>query len=72
MPAQMEQARPARRFWSPEIMRDELVRSLAEALYELEVLPRDEDGALIGLHAVMDDLETAIRRIRSLDLPRSA
>jgi hypothetical protein len=62
------------RFWSPGIMRDELSHALLEALYELDVLPRDEEAALVGLYAVMDDLEEAIRRTQALDrgLARSA
>ena len=50
-------------------MRDELSHALIEALYELEVLPEDDDGALVGLYAVMDDLQAAIRRTEALDLP---
>lgn len=56
------------RFWSPNAMRDELYHALVEALYELDVLPDQEDGALLGLYAVMDDLNEAIRRTQALDL----
>jgi hypothetical protein len=51
-------------------MRDELAHALAEALFELDVLPQETDGALIGLYAIMDDLERAIRRTQSLDRAR--
>jgi hypothetical protein len=72
MRLQRERAQRTSRFWSPDVMRDELSHALMEALYELDVLPRDEDGALVGLYAVMDDLEEAIRRTQALDLARSA
>ena len=65
-------AAPSSRRWSPQAMRDELSHALVEALYELEVLPRSEDGALVGLYAVMDDLHEAIRRTEAMDLARSA
>lgn len=52
------------------MMRDELSHALVEALYELEVLPRNEDGALMGLYAVMDDLAEAIQRTERLDPAR--
>jgi hypothetical protein len=51
----------------PGVMRDELSHALLEALYELEVLPRDEEAALVGLYAVMDDLREAIRKTEALD-----
>jgi hypothetical protein len=60
------------RFWSPDVMRDELCHALTEALYELDLLPEDEDAAVLGLYAVMDDLEKAIRRTQALDLARTA
>lgn len=60
------------RFWNSDLMRDELSQALMEALYELEVLPKSPDGALVGLYAVMDDLQKAITRTQSLDLARSA
>lgn len=53
-------------------MRDELSHALFEALYELEVLPENADGALLGMYAVMDDLDAAMRRTERLDLARSA
>lgn len=59
--------RQASRPFRLELMRDELYHALVEALYELDVLPRSEDGAVVGLYAVMDDLETAIRRTEALD-----
>jgi hypothetical protein len=60
------------RFWSPGVMRDELSHALVEALYELDVLPEQDDAALVGLYAVMDDLQLAIRRTEALDLAQSA
>jgi hypothetical protein len=72
MRPQSERTPRPSRFWSPDVMRDELCHALTEALYELDVLPRDEDGAMVGLYAVMDDLEEAIRRTQALDLARSA
>lgn len=60
------------RDWSPEIMRDELAHALTEALFELEVLPKDGDGAVVGLYAVMDDVTNAIHRTEALDLRHSA
>lgn len=51
----------------PDIMRAELSQALQEALFELEILPRDTDGALVGLYAVIDDLQQAIRRAEALD-----
>lgn len=54
---------------TPALMRDELSHALVEALYELEVLPRDDEGALLGLYAVMDDLRDAMRRTTALDHP---
>ncbi len=55
-----------------DVMRDELCHALTEALYELDVLPGEEEGALVGLYAVMDDLQAAIGRTESMDLARSA
>ena len=52
-------------------MREELAHSLMEALYELDVLPREEDGALVGIYAVIDDVEAALRRTEAMDLVRS-
>lgn len=51
-----------------DIMKDELCHALVEAEYELDVLPESEEGALVGLYAVMDDLRTALERIECLDL----
>jgi hypothetical protein len=53
-----------------ELMREVLYHALLEAKYELEVLPRNRDGALLGLYAVMDDLQAAIRHAESLDRPQ--
>jgi hypothetical protein len=53
-------------------MRDELSHALVEALYELEVLPDDQDGAVLGIYAILDDLRDAVDRTERLDLRRSA
>lgn len=58
-----------RRITDTGLMKDELSHALVEALFELEVLPHDEDGTLLGLYAVMDDLQDAIRRTEALDRP---
>ena len=55
-----------------DVMRDELCHALMEALYELDVLPVDEDGALVGVYAVIDDLQAAIRRTEAMDMAQSA
>ncbi len=55
-----------------DMMREELCHALTEALYELDVLPESEEGALVGLYAVIDDLQDAVRRTEHLDLARSA
>ncbi|HSJ15505.1 MAG TPA: hypothetical protein VK939_13870 [Longimicrobiales bacterium] len=62
---------PASRFWSTDLMRDELSHALVEAMYELEVLPKSQEGALVGIYAVMDDLQDAIRRTEKLDRSRA-
>lgn len=49
------------------LMRDELTHALVEALFELEVLPDCEEGALMGIYAVIDDVRAALRRTESLD-----
>jgi hypothetical protein len=48
-------------------MRDELSHALVEALYELDVLPADDDAAIVGIYAVMDDLHEALHRTEALD-----
>jgi hypothetical protein len=55
-------------------MRDELSHALVEALYELDVLSGNDEAALVGLYAVMDDLREAIRKTEALDraMARSA
>lgn len=68
----MEASRRWSPFWCLGAMRDELMSALVQALFELEVLPADEDAAVLGLYAVMDDLERAIRRTQSLDATGSA
>ena len=55
-----------------DIMREELCHALVEALYELDVLPEDEEGALVGVYAVIDDLRSALERTECMDLARSA
>jgi hypothetical protein len=54
------------------VMRDELTHALVEALYELDVLPQDQDAAVVGIYAVMDDLQMAIRKTEALDLSQVA
>jgi hypothetical protein len=70
MIARSAPARSMSRFWSPNLMRDELSHALIEALYELDVLPPDDEAALVGLYAVMDDLQKAIHRTEALDVSR--
>jgi hypothetical protein len=60
------------RFWNSDLMREELSQALTEALFELEILPTNPDGAMMGLYAVMDDLQKAIQRTQSIDLARTA
>lgn len=55
-----------------DIMREELCHALVEALYELDVLPENEEGALVGVYAVIDDLRSALERAECMDLARSA
>lgn len=56
-----------------DIMREELCHALMEALYELDVLPENEEGALVGVYAVIDDLRAALERAECLDvMARSA
>lgn len=55
-----------------DIMREELCHALMEALYELDVLPESEEGALVGVYAVIDDLREALERTECMDLARSA
>jgi hypothetical protein len=59
-------------FCGPGVMKEELSHALVEALYELDVLPRQEAAALVGIYAVMDDLNIAISRTKALDLAQSA
>jgi hypothetical protein len=54
-------------FTGTELMREELSHALVEALYELEILPKSEEGALVGIYAVMDDLHDALDRTEKLD-----
>jgi hypothetical protein len=56
----------------PVLMREELSQALVEALYELTVLPRDPEGALVGIYAVMEDLQRAIHRAEGCDSGRYA
>lgn len=58
---------PTTRSRSPDLMREELEQALVEALYELEILPRNREGAIVGIYAVMDDLQEAMRRTEALD-----
>lgn len=65
-----ERFRSDRHCWMRHAMRDELCHALHEALYELEVLPEDEDAAVTALYAIMDDLRSALDRTQALDTPR--
>lgn len=51
-----------------DMMREELCHALVEAQYELDMLPDSEEGALVGVYAVMDDLRAAFQRIERFDL----
>lgn len=69
--------RPPRPQWghdsgSPAVMRDELSHALVEAQFELDLLPPDPDGAIVGLYAILDDLKAAIRRTERMDPRRTA
>ena len=55
-----------------DAMREELSHALMEAIYELEVLPDEEDAALVGIYAVIDDVKAAVRHAESMDLAWSA
>lgn len=55
-----------------DAMREELSHALVEAVYELEVLPNEEDAALVGIYAVIEDVQAAVRRAESMDLAWSA
>lgn len=72
MRRRLEATRETGRCRCCDIMRDELCHALVEALYELDVLPNNEEGALVGVYAVMDDLRAALERTECLDLARSA
>lgn len=50
-------------------MHEEIGHALMEAIWELDNLPEDADLAIARVHAVMDDLEAAVERTRSLDTP---
>jgi hypothetical protein len=63
-------AEPRRRStpaWNVCAMKDELARAVSDALFELDNLPCEDGAAMLGLYAVMDDLERAIRRTQALD-----
>ena len=62
----------SRRPGRTERMREELCEALEEALVELEILPREEESALVGVYAVMDDLQRAIWRAEQVDKARYA
>jgi hypothetical protein len=67
MPTRFASATGTGRFGGPRLMRDELSHALVEALYELDVLPADEEAAIVGIYAVMDDLHEALDRTEALD-----
>jgi hypothetical protein len=50
-----------------DLMKDELSEALEEALLELDLMPLDEEAALVGVHAVMDDLQRAMERASRWD-----
>jgi hypothetical protein len=54
------------------VMQDELMDALKIALHELRILPEDTDGALMGLYAVMDDVQAALNRTEAIDRSRAA
>lgn len=54
------------------VMQDELMDALKMALHELRILPEDTDGALMGLYAVMDDVQAALNRTEAIDRSRAA
>jgi hypothetical protein len=54
------------------VMQDELIDALKIALHELRILPEDTDGALMGLYAVMDDVQAALNRTEAIDRSRAA
>lgn len=72
MRRRMEVGREKSRCRCCDMMREELCHALVEALYELDVLPENEEGALVGVYAVIDDLRTALDRTECLDMARSA
>lgn len=72
MPRRWDGSRGTDRCRCCDRMRDELCHALMEALYELDVLPQNEDGAIVGVYAVIDDLQAAIGRTEAMDLARSA
>jgi hypothetical protein len=72
MPTRSAAVPCAGRFCGPDVMKEELHHALVEALFELDVLPRQDSAALVGIYAVMDDLQVAIQRTMSLDLAQSA
>jgi hypothetical protein len=49
------------------VMQDELTDALKTALHELRILPEDTEGALLGLYAVMDDIQAALDRTEAID-----
>jgi hypothetical protein len=67
MPTRSASAPGTGRFGGPRLMRDELSHALVEALYELDVLPADDDAAIVGIYAVMDDIHNALNRTEALD-----
>jgi hypothetical protein len=54
------------------VMQDELTDALRTALHELRILPQDPEAALLGLYAVMDDIQAAVRRTEAIDTSRAA
>ena len=50
-------------------MHEEIGHALMEAIWELDNLPAEPDLAIAHVHAVLEDLDTAIERTRQLDVP---
>ncbi len=48
-------------------MHEEMGHALMEAIWEMDNLPIDTDEAITRIYAVMDDLQEAMQRTRTLD-----
>jgi hypothetical protein len=63
---------PVSRITSLCAMREELGHCIREALFELDLLPDNEDGQIVGIYAIMDDIERAMTRVQGMDPDRKA